>query len=106
MIFALAEILGLKEFGEADDLGAAPGSICHAADGFFEVFFRLRAARHLHQSHTKFLRRHDLLFPENKYSRTAAVSYQLSAISENASRFCGASCGLSRWLLICFEGPG
>ena len=57
MIFALAEILGLKEFGQADDLRAASGSVGHTLEGLGEILFGLWAARHLHQGHTKFIRR-------------------------------------------------
>ena len=57
MIFALAEILRLKKFGQADDLGAAPGGVGNAAEGLLQILFRLRAARHLHQGHAKFFRR-------------------------------------------------
>jgi hypothetical protein len=56
MIFALAEILGLEKFGQAYDLGATPGGIGDAAEGFLQILFRLRTARHLHQSHAKFFR--------------------------------------------------
>jgi hypothetical protein len=48
MILALAEILCLEKLRQADHLRAASGSVGNAADGFFEILFRLRAARHLH----------------------------------------------------------
>jgi len=34
MIFALAEVLCLKKFGEADDLRAASGGVGHALERF------------------------------------------------------------------------
>src|ERR1035438_7465868 len=83
MIFALAEILCLKKFGQADDLRPTPGSVCNAADGLLKILFRLRPARHLHQRHTKFLRGHGFPTSANKYSRE---SRQLSAISYQQKR--------------------
>jgi hypothetical protein len=35
VIFALAEILSLKQFGQADNLRAASGGISHAFESFF-----------------------------------------------------------------------
>ena len=78
MILALAEILRLKKFRQADDLRAAPGSVGYAAEGLLKILFRLWAARHLHQRHAKFLRGHAFPTSANKYSRE---SCQLSAVS-------------------------
>src|SRR5450755_731688 len=83
MIFALAEILCLEKFRQADDLHPTPGSVCNAADGLLKILFRLRAARHLHQRHTKFLRGHAFPTSANKYSRD---SCQLSAVSFQQNR--------------------
>src|SRR5579864_7386543 len=56
MIFALAEILGLEKFGQADDLSAAPSGVGDAAEGLLQILFRLRTARHLYQRHAEFFR--------------------------------------------------
>src|SRR6185437_15596856 len=54
-IFALAEILSLKKFRKADDLGPARGSLTHEIHGPRQVFGGIRRCRHLHQSDLKFL---------------------------------------------------
>ena len=59
VIFALAEILRLKKFGQADDFGAASGRVRDAFDSLGKILLRLRTARHLHQRHAKFFRRQD-----------------------------------------------
>src|ERR1700752_3471065 len=74
MIFALAEVLGLEEFGQAHDLGAASGGISDAAQGLLQILFRLRAAGHLHQSHTEFFRGHAFRPPRTN------IAGRLSAI--------------------------
>ena len=58
VILALAKILRLKQFGQANHLRAAPGRIGHAFQSFGEILFRLRAARHLYQRRAKFIRGH------------------------------------------------
>ena len=63
MIFSLAEILSLEKFRQADDLRPAPGSFGDAAERLFEILFRFRPTRHLHQGHTKFFRRHEFQPP-------------------------------------------
>jgi hypothetical protein len=57
MILALAKILRLKKFGQTDHLCASARSIGDAFHGLGEILFGLRPARHLHQRHSKFLRR-------------------------------------------------
>ncbi len=37
VVFALAEVLGAEELGEADDVGAEGGGFADAGDGFGEV---------------------------------------------------------------------
>src|ERR1700691_5570829 len=69
MIFALAEILSLKELRQADDLRAAPGGVGHALKSFLQIFFRLRSTRHLHQSYSKFVRGHAQNSFRIQYSR-------------------------------------
>src|ERR1700686_5243175 len=54
MIFALAEVLCLKKFGQTDDVGSALGGIGDAAESLVEILFRLRAAGHLDQGHAEF----------------------------------------------------
>ncbi len=49
-VFALAEILRLKQFGQADDLGAFGGGVAHVCDRALQVLFRLGRARHLHDA--------------------------------------------------------
>src|SRR5262245_21134478 len=55
VVFTLAEILRLKQLRQANDMCAASRGIGHPADGFFEILFRLRSARHLDQGDAKFL---------------------------------------------------
>ena len=49
-VFALAEVLRLKEFGQADEFRALLGGIAHVRDGAFQILFRIRRARHLHDT--------------------------------------------------------
>ena len=58
MIFALAEILRLEKFGQADHFGAASGCVADALESFGKILFGLRSARHLHQGYAKFVRGH------------------------------------------------
>jgi hypothetical protein len=57
MVFPLAEVLGLKQFGQAYNLRAPSRSVTHALECFAEILFRLRSAGHLHQRYAKFVRR-------------------------------------------------
>jgi hypothetical protein len=54
-ILALAEILGLKEFGEADDLRPASGRLMDLVDGALQILVGIGRGRHLHQADLKFL---------------------------------------------------
>jgi hypothetical protein len=54
MIFALAEVLRLKKFGQTDDLGSALGGVRDTAKGLVEILFWLWAAGHLDQGHAEF----------------------------------------------------
>jgi hypothetical protein len=47
-ILALAEVLRLEEFRQADDVGTALGRIGNAIEGLSQVVRGFRAARHLH----------------------------------------------------------
>jgi hypothetical protein len=58
MVLALAEVLRLEKFGEADDLRAASGGVGDTFESLCEILFGLRAAGHLHQSDAKFIRGH------------------------------------------------
>jgi hypothetical protein len=54
-ILALAEVLRLEEFRQADDVGTALGRIGNAIESLRQVVRGLRAARHLHESDGKFI---------------------------------------------------
>jgi hypothetical protein len=54
MVFALAEILCLEEFGEANHLGGLR-SIGNAAQRLREILFWIGAAGHLYQPYCEFL---------------------------------------------------
>jgi hypothetical protein len=56
VVFALAEVLGLEKFGEADDLSAASGGVGEAFQSFGEIVVGLWAAGHLHQGYAEFIR--------------------------------------------------
>jgi hypothetical protein len=58
VVFALAEILRLEQFGQADHLGTASRGVGHAFESLVKILLGLRAAGHLHQSHTEFVRGH------------------------------------------------
>jgi hypothetical protein len=77
MIFALAEILGLKKFGQAHDLCATSGSIGDAFEGFCEILCGLRSARHLDQGHAKFIRGHAVHSSADQYSIREKESQQV-----------------------------
>ena len=47
VVFALAEVLGAEELGEADELGALAGGFVDALGGFVEVELGVRVAGHL-----------------------------------------------------------
>ena len=49
-VLALAEILRLEEFRQADDLGAARGGLMDLVDGPLQIFVGIGRRRHLHQS--------------------------------------------------------
>ncbi len=49
-VFALAEVLGAEELGQADDLGAFAGGFADAVGGLVEVGVRIGAAGHLDQA--------------------------------------------------------
>jgi hypothetical protein len=58
MIFALAEILCLEKFREADDLGAASSRVGNAFQSFRKILVGIRAAGHLYQGYAEFVRGH------------------------------------------------
>ena len=47
MVFALAEVLGAEELGEADDVGAGVGGLADEGGGLVEVGCRVGGAGHL-----------------------------------------------------------
>ncbi len=47
MVFALAEVLGAEELGEADEFGALAGGFVDALGGLVEVEAGVRVAGHL-----------------------------------------------------------
>ena len=47
VLFALAEVLGAEEFGEADDVGSGAGCVAGEGDGFGEVLGGVYGAGHL-----------------------------------------------------------
>ena len=49
VIFPLTKILGAKQLGQADDIGAGAGSFANPVGGFVEVGVRVGGAGHLHQ---------------------------------------------------------
>ena len=49
-VFALAEILRLKQLGQADELGALAGGIANVCDRALQILLRLGRARHLHDA--------------------------------------------------------
>ncbi len=53
-VFALAEVLGLKKFGQTDDLGAIFGGFFDTGRGLGEVFLRVAADGHLDQADVEF----------------------------------------------------
>jgi hypothetical protein len=68
MIFALAEILRLEEFGQTYHFGAAPSCVGNAFESFGEISFGLRSTRHLHQGYAKFVRGHAVHSSVDQYS--------------------------------------
>jgi hypothetical protein len=44
VIFTLAEILGLKKFGQADDFRTAASSVGNSAESLLQILFRLWSA--------------------------------------------------------------
>jgi hypothetical protein len=77
VIFALAEILGLEKFGEADYFGAASGGVGYALQCLVKILFRVGAAGHLHQGYAEFVRGHAGSSPSNIAG--TGFGYQLSA---------------------------
>ncbi len=57
-VFALAEILGAEELGQADDLSTAAGRLAHVGDRPLQIFVRLRGTGHLYEAYFKFVGRH------------------------------------------------
>jgi hypothetical protein len=83
MIFALTKILRLKKLRQADDASPASRSLSHAVERLQKILFRLRPARHLHQSHTKCFRG-QLSISGDQYSihgEAVTFSYQLSTLT-------------------------
>jgi hypothetical protein len=87
MIFALAEVLRLKKFGQADDMGSALGGLGDTAESFVEILLWLRAAGHLDQGHAEFFwrQRSDL---RDQYSIRGASNERWAMSSDqSATRF-------------------
>jgi hypothetical protein len=59
VVFALAEILRLKKFREANHLNAASGSVGDALESLGEILLGLGAARHLDERDAKFFWRQE-----------------------------------------------
>ena len=57
-VFALAEILRLKKFRQADDLRTARRGLVDLVDGVLQIFVGIGRGRHLYQSDGEFLRWH------------------------------------------------
>jgi hypothetical protein len=55
-IFALAEILGLEELWQADDLRSPRGGLMDLVDGPLQILVGIGRRRHLHQSDLELLR--------------------------------------------------
>ena len=51
MVFALAEVLGAEELGEADEGSALAGGFVDSLSGFVEVETGIRVAGHLDESY-------------------------------------------------------
>ena len=51
VVFALAEVLGAEELGEADEVGALAGGFVDALGGFVEVELGVRGAGHLDEGY-------------------------------------------------------
>ena len=56
-VFALAKILCLEKFWQADHPRTTVASILNAGESLLQVLFRLGTAGHLHQADTKTFRR-------------------------------------------------
>jgi hypothetical protein len=85
MIFPLAEVLRLKKFRQANDLGSALSGIGDAVEGLVEILFWLRAAGHLDQGHAEFFwrQRSDL---RDQYSIRGASNERWAMSSESPFR--------------------
>jgi hypothetical protein len=68
VVFALAEILSLKKFRQADHLNAPSGGIGDALEGLGEILLGLGATRHLDERDAEFFGRQCFRPPEIKYS--------------------------------------
>ena len=96
VILALAEVLRLEEFGQADDLGAASGGVGYAFESFLQILFWFGAAGHLHQGHAKFVRGHSFSPLRNNIAsetRASGVGYRAAArpLSKTALLFLEAA---------------
>ncbi len=56
-VLALAEILGLKKLGQADDLRSPRGRLMDFVDGALKILVGIGRGRHLYESDFEFLRR-------------------------------------------------
>ncbi len=61
VVFALAEVLGAEEFGEADEGGASLGGFADAGDGLGEVGLGVGGAGHLDEGDAGGFGRHEVL---------------------------------------------
>src|ERR1700693_763809 len=68
-IFALAEVLRAKKFRQTEDLSSGAGSFFNPRHGVREIFLRLGADCHLHQTNCEFIRRcHDRkIYTKSRY---------------------------------------
>ena len=58
VIFALAEVLGAEELGQADDVGTCIGGFAAAVDGLGEILFGVGVAGHLDECDAGWLGAH------------------------------------------------
>ena len=70
-VFALAEILGLEEFGQTDDLRAARRGLVDFIDGALQILVGVGRGGHLHQSDIEFLRRQSGCLLKEKKQNTS-----------------------------------
>ncbi len=69
VILALAEVLGLEQLGQTDDVRAVGGGFTDASEGLVEVLLRLRSTGHLEKRHGEFFRRHGVRPPLKEVDR-------------------------------------